>query len=275
MADDMTVDDPSVDPSIDDGAGEPVVAEPSEYTPYAFGSTVFAGGAGNKITRIEAANTHTCYLRGIRGSLRGTNDVWQDRINTWVKLEIDAAGWWVAKTNPGYGAEVYADISCVRATYKRKFLFRHGSNLSTSANYLPNEDATSMTRCFLTGIEARGSAMHFRLWDEHLPGVKVSTDTGQWAVGTWFADNGDENRNGSAYAVCFEDSGTFSGLGYIENGSAKIHDGSTADWACGATGIFGIMKTGGEDAGARVHKVNDRWWATATANRGLLMRCYN
>jgi hypothetical protein len=240
-----------------------------DATPYQFGSTVYAGGSGRRTTRIESSYTHTCYLRGIRGALKGTEDSWGDRITAYAKLEINSTtGDWEAKTYPGYGLEVYVDVSCVRSTYNRKFLHNVAPN---NVNSLP---ITTHRRCFLTGIEARGQAMHWRDWDNSLPGAKVSTDLGVWAVSTFFHDNTDEFIDGRAYAVCFDDAGGQTGLHYIENGSDEIFDGASTDWACGAHGIFGIMKSGDSTTGARSYKQNNRWWASGTANRGVLTKCY-
>jgi hypothetical protein len=263
--DDLQPDETIVDDT--DEQIESVVTD--DATPYQFGSTVYAGGSGRKTTRIESSWTHTCYLRGIRGALKGTEDSWGDRITAYAKLEINpSTGDWEAKTYPGYGLEVFVDVSCVRSTYNRKFLYRVASNNANSA------EVTSMRRCFLTGIEARGQAMHWRDWDNSLPGAKVSTDRGVWAVDTFFHDNTDDYVDGSAYAVCFDDAGGQTGLHYIENGSDEIFDGASTDWACGAQGIFGIMKSGDRTAGARSYKQNNRWWASGTTNRGVLTKCY-
>lgn len=189
-----------------------------------------------------------------------------DRITTYARLVVNANNDWEAQTYPGYGSEVYVDVSCVLNTTNRWFLSKtHGG----AGNDAP---VTSRRRCFLTGITAFGGAMSGRLWNNDLPGARVWTYGGSWRVSTWFNDQG-EAIPGSASAVCID----FSGLGetgdhYYENGTTQIFDGAATDWACGAMGYFGVMTS--STAGGRSYKQDNRWWVSASANRGVLTRCH-
>lgn len=257
-----------------DGEEEPLDEESfGETTQELFGTTTYAGGSGTQVTVLsEKGATHTCFLRGIRGSLNGTQGNWGDRITAYAKVKLNAAtDRWEVHTKSGYGGPVYAHHTCVATTAPRTFLWAvQGGNY-----YPPTATVTTNRRCFLTGISAYGVAMKHIAWDGSLPGAKVSWENGgSWRVSTWFARNYDEHVDGEATAVCFDISG-YGELGdhYISNADGEIYNGDATPWSCGATGLFGVF-TGSTDTGAYSYKSNNRWRAKAPANKGVLTKCF-
>jgi hypothetical protein len=243
-----------------------------ETTQELFGTTTFAGGSGTKVTVLgEKGATHTCFLRGIRGSLDGTQGNWGDRITAYAKVKLNSAtDRWEVHTKSGYGGPVYAHHTCVATTAGRTFLWAvQGGNY-----HPPTASITTNRRCFLTGISAYGVGMKYVDWDGSLPGAKVWKYGGSWRVSTWFADNSDGHIDGSADAVCINISG-YGELGdhYIGNADVEIYNGDAAPWSCGAMGVFGVF-TGSTDIGAYSYKSNNRWRAKAPANKGVLTKCF-
>ncbi|MEJ7600322.1 MAG: hypothetical protein WKG01_20600 [Kofleriaceae bacterium] len=273
---DLAAEPEILEPGFSEEVGDPnapeIITYRSEEPASLFGSTVFTGGPGNRTTYLtENASTHTCYLRGISGSLKGQTSSWDDpRVDALVSVEVDSAtNKWKVRTKAGYGPGVWAYISCVMNTTNRRFLAK------TAGGAGNDEPITDRRRCFLTGITAHGSAMTGPRPNDAMPGVRVWTYGGTWRINTWFSDNTDGSIDGHASAVCIDISGIGeTGQHGVENGDLVIFDwGNYNDWYCGAEGIFGWF-TGGQDSGAWSYKQNPRWRAKATSGKALTSRCY-
>jgi hypothetical protein len=277
VADDDTItDDTATLPEAElEQQGDPNSPEEIVHltTPYLFGSTVFAGGPGNKTTYlVEDASTHTCFLRGIGGALKGQSSNWEDpRVHSLVSVEVDSAtNNWKVVTKAGYGNGVWAYVSCVRNTTNVKFLYKTAGG---AGNDYP---MTDKRRCFLTGIKAYGSAMTGPRPNDEMPAVKVWPYGGTWRINTWFSQNTNLGAiDGHASAVCFDISGLgATGAHGVVNGDLPVFERSDYnDWYCGAEAIHGWF-TGGQSTGAWSYKTNGSWRAKATSGHGLQTTCY-
>ena len=241
----------------------------SETTQDIFADTVVAGGTTDKNTVLTAVGaTHTCYLRGITGSLAGY-DGYNPRKTASVEVEIDpATDHWVVRTRVGKGPGVWAHVSCTMHRVNRVFLSRTHQGAGNEA------EIKIRRRCYLTGIRAHGTAMMYRQNNGDLPGARVWTYGGSWRVDTSFIDNADFSIDGGASAVCFDvPAAVDSGEHYAENGDGKILDNPPPDdWACGAIGLWGVF-TGSSATGAYSYKSNNTWRGKGTANIGVLSKC--
>ncbi len=228
-----------------------------------FGTGYAVGGPGNWVYGIPGAtgDNQTCFLTGIRGSLRSytapSGHPYRPA-SAGVYLENNQ---WVIRTVAGAGPGIAAEVACV-ATASRIAISTSGA----SAPFAPNR------HCFLSSISANGYGWSTYTNLNQPNYVRVFPTNGVWTLQQGLTSNGDFTSSGGASGWCLDIPTTYADSWEADGGTGpngrvdgEMEDNSHGGWMCGATKIAGAFDGGYNDPNfaAKFYGTSTQWRATA------------
>ena len=221
---------------------------------------------------LGPANTETCFLRGIHGSLAGVGPGGQIS-EAGVVISIQN-GRWDLYTFHGEGPGVSGQATCIPNTANRITMSTLGGTSSVTA--------TAERECFLTSVRSYGNSWSENLHDGNPPGAALTIENGKWVFRQTTRD--DDNPDGDVYggheeAVCVDVPAT--GIyGWVYGaGSTKLVEtivpAPDDGWGCGLTGLHGVFLDTWDKAGVEAAPDNatNSWRLTLAARKEGEVRC--
>ncbi|RKH54046.1 hypothetical protein D7X55_14260 [Corallococcus sp. AB049A] len=248
--------DPMMDGSMT-GEGATEAAAPSAPEDAALGTseqgiglggTYWWGTSANGLTSttIGTATNRTCFLRGIRGNLKGTS---------WAGAGVfQYAGNWEIFINQSNSKALRTDVQCINTA----------TNRTPEVSWYDGQAAkllgavTSARRCFLTQVEAAGgftaNADYARVWN----------DGYNWYLG------GNLGAAGGARALCVDVPSDAGGWLWIAGNPGTFTHNlayNPGGVACMLSGIGGNFSTSDYDDGVTIdYNAGTRYWEMTVSN---------
>lgn len=221
---------------------------------------------------MGSSTNQTCFLRGVHGSLDGTDA--QNNVSEAGAVISIQNGHWDLYTFHGAGPGVSGQATCIPNTANRTFL----STLTGPSSIA----ATANRQCFLTSVRSYGNSWVRTFPDGSTPSATLQIVNGNWVLSAHVVQN--QNPDGVIYggheeAVCVDVPITgIYGWTYTAGGSTfttQIVPPSATGWACGLTALRGVFTQDWNQPGAEAYwsQNTNAYYLTLAANKGADVRC--
>lgn len=216
----------------------------------------------------------TCYLIGVRGSLKGWTSWSSSEFTTARAAVFIANGRWIVETSPGDGGGIAAKVGCVGTVANRVFFSSSFAPTPTN-NLINNVPSIPHRQCFITGISGKGHGWTAFSGQQQspLPGVGLMNDGIRWQFIGRLIPHSDNQASGGASAVCVNLPDSIRRR-FDEDGPINRRLSGTANSVCGLTAIAGVFVNAPTSGGIELyHSGTPTWDLSVAANYGATTTC--